>query len=72
MKGYINISIQLSNDAFQDGNAAYEVARILQDLPLADLFSYMEGGGVGYVEHTLYDINGNGCGRYEIGRGAKR
>jgi len=53
------LTIQTDNDAFQDGNAASELARLLrrvaQRLPVMDA-----GGG------RIQDSNGNTVGRWEL------
>jgi len=53
------LTIQTENDAFQDGNAARELARLLrrvaQRLPVMD-----EGSG------RIQDSNGNTVGRWEL------
>lgn len=55
----LNVMIDLDNDAFQDGNAHAEIARIVGTLAdrLADDDRLTEG--------TVRDINGNNVGTYQ-------
>ena len=53
------ITIDLGHAAFADGEAPFEVARILKDL--AD---HLENGGLS--EKDLYDYNGNNVGEANI------
>ena len=52
----LSVNITSGNDAFQEGRAPAEVARILRALAEA-----IERGAEGYT--TLHDINGNRIGR---------
>ena len=58
MKTEVGLSVHItsSNDAFQEGRAPAEVARILRALAEA-----IERGAEGYT--NLHDINGNRIGR---------
>jgi len=55
----LHVSMQSEGDAFQDGNAPAEVARVLR--ALADS---IESGREGSFH--LLDANGNGCGNASL------
>lgn len=53
----ITIKINTGNAAFDDGNADFEIARILREIALA----YERNGN---APDKLYDVNGNAVGTH--------
>lgn len=58
----LTVIIELENAAFADGEEAAEAARILRGVASA----LLRGDESGMVR----DINGNVCGRFQVGEGA--
>ena len=61
------ITINMSNDAFQDGGNGTEVARILEDLASETRYEELDSIGVWC---TLRDINGNTVGKAQVKKGS--
>jgi hypothetical protein len=59
-EGTFMLSIEVDNDAFQDGNRWYEVARILREV--ADRLEAGERDNDSQKRVPLRDVNGNECG----------
>ncbi|WNM66443.1 hypothetical protein SEA_CULVER_177 [Gordonia phage Culver] len=55
------LTIRTGNDAFEQGTAGYEIARILREA--AD---YIEEYGVDHHTRSLIDQNGNRVGGYKM------
>lgn len=51
----------LDNEAFSDGNEAFEIARILRVCA-----TRIENGEYGFPSETIRDVNGNDVGRYAV------
>jgi hypothetical protein len=58
------VTIKLDNAAFDDDACGAEISRILQDLATrVDGYSL---GSIRTFQRSVFDVNGNKCGRVEV------
>lgn len=55
------LEFECENDAFQDGDESREIARILRHIA-----QIIETQGAPAHHQTVFDMHGNGIGRYDV------